>query len=264
MDSQTQHPIQFDEVADIYDYYVLTDMDIPFWLEECRSVRGKVLELMSGTGRVSIPLLKAGVNLTCVDYASKMLAQLSKKLMENRLSCSVECQDISSLRLKDRFELVIIPFQSFSEILDRTKRKLALERIRNHMLEGGAFICTLHNPSARQLTMDGTNRLIGEFACPNGDRLVVSSRISYDPTSQMATGVQIYHRRTSDGEVTDHRELAVAFYLFQKGEFEALAEEAGFDVDSVYGDYDREPYEAVSSPYMIWRLLRSATGTNSI
>ena len=60
-------PIDFDSVAVLYDIYVRTDFDIPFWLREAKTVAGKVLELTCGTGRVSLPLLRAGVDLTCVD-----------------------------------------------------------------------------------------------------------------------------------------------------------------------------------------------------
>ena len=68
--------IQFDEVADLYDAYVNVDLDIRFFIQEARRVGGKTLELMCGTGRVSIPLLQAGVDLTCVDCSKHMLARL--------------------------------------------------------------------------------------------------------------------------------------------------------------------------------------------
>lgn len=42
-----------DWVADIYDSYVTTTDDIPFFVEESRKAAGPVLELMAGTGRVS-------------------------------------------------------------------------------------------------------------------------------------------------------------------------------------------------------------------
>jgi ubiquinone/menaquinone biosynthesis C-methylase UbiE len=69
-------PIDYDCVADIYDLYVTSDLDIGFYLEEATKVQGKVLELMCGTGRVSISLLEAGVDLTCVDASKGMLARL--------------------------------------------------------------------------------------------------------------------------------------------------------------------------------------------
>ena len=60
-------PIDYDRVADVYDLYVTSALDVGFYMDEAAKVRGKVLELMCGTGRVSIPLLEAGVDLTCVD-----------------------------------------------------------------------------------------------------------------------------------------------------------------------------------------------------
>jgi ubiquinone/menaquinone biosynthesis C-methylase UbiE len=103
-------PIQFDRVADIYDAYVQTDFDLSFWLAEAKAVHGRVLELTCGTGRVSIPLLRSGINLTCVDYAAEMLAQFRKKLDDSHLSCPLICQDIAELSLPDRCDLAFIPY----------------------------------------------------------------------------------------------------------------------------------------------------------
>jgi ubiquinone/menaquinone biosynthesis C-methylase UbiE len=66
--------IDYDCVADVYDLYVTSDLDIAFYVAEAAKAQGKVLELMCGTGRVSVPLLEAGVDLTCVDASEGMLA----------------------------------------------------------------------------------------------------------------------------------------------------------------------------------------------
>ena len=58
----------------------MLDADIPFFREMCADATGDVLELMSGTGRVSLPLLRAGVTLTCVDYSAEMLRVLVSAL----------------------------------------------------------------------------------------------------------------------------------------------------------------------------------------
>ncbi len=260
MTNRIPQSIQFDSVADIYDVYVQTDFDIPFWLSEARAVNGKVLELTCGTGRVSIPLLQAGIDLTCVDYAPEMLAQFRKKLDDNHLSCRLILQDISNLRLTDRYDLIFIPFHSFSELIYEEKRRSTLECIRDHLTDQGLFICTLQNPAVRVSSMDGTVRLIGEFPMPNSEKLVVSSRLSFDGSSQLAQGVQVYDRYTSNGSIIDHRTLEVSFYLFHKDEFEALVRRIGFEVTALYGDYDYKPYGEQSSEFMIWKLRRGTTG----
>jgi|GEM_PF-3676911 len=47
----------YTKIAELYDAYVKETFDIPFFLKEAKQSSGEVLELMSGTGRVSIPLL---------------------------------------------------------------------------------------------------------------------------------------------------------------------------------------------------------------
>ena len=58
--------MDYSQVTHWYDIYVKTNIDIPFFLNETRH-KDRVLELTSGTSRLSIPLIEAGVSLTCVD-----------------------------------------------------------------------------------------------------------------------------------------------------------------------------------------------------
>lgn len=254
MDGHPPQPIQFDRIADLYDTYVSVDFDLPFWLQEAGSVHGKVLELACGTGRVSIPLLKAGVDLSCVDYSPGMLAQFRLKMEREGLSCPTYCQDIAGLVLPDLFNLIFIPFHSFSEILDRRKHSEALARIRSHLKPGGTFICTLQNPVVRTASMDGAEHRIGEFPMQNGNTLVVRSTLTFDPETHLASGEQAYEQLTPDGHVVDRRHLDISFYLFDKAEFAAAAAQAGFKTEAIYGNYDRRSFEHDTSPFIIWKL----------
>lgn len=262
MNGSTPKSIDFDSVADLYDIYVQTDFDIPFWLDQMRSAPGKVLELTCGTGRVSIPLLEAGVNLSCVDYAPEMLAQFRKKLIERGLSCPVYCQDIVQLNIPDRFDLIFIPFHSFSEIIDNKRQRFALQRVLMHLTEQGRFICTLQNPIVRTSSMDGKMRLIGEFPLQEGRILNLSARMTFDPSTRIASGEQVYEHVSHDKVCLDRRTLSVNFYLFNRYEFDSLLGDCGFSVEALYGDYDYRPFEEVTSPFMIWKLKRSATERN--
>jgi hypothetical protein len=51
-------------IADVYDAFVSSQYDVPFFIEEAKKAGGDVLELMAGTGRLTIPLLEAGIPLT--------------------------------------------------------------------------------------------------------------------------------------------------------------------------------------------------------
>lgn len=262
MKTQTLQPIQFDRVADLYDSYVGVEFDIPFWLHETGCIAGKVLELACGTGRVSIPLLNAGVDLSCVDYAPTMLEHFRRKLGRHQLYCPLYCQDMAELTVPGRFDLIFIPFHSFSEILDKARQRETLMRIHSHLTQQGTFICTLQNPSVRTASMDGASHMLGEFPMQNGDLLQVRSRLRYDRTTQLASGEQVYERLTHNKRLIDRRCLDIDFYLFHKEEFESLIAGCGFDVAALYGDYDRNPFEPATSPFMIWKLKKNSRTAN--
>ncbi len=99
----SKSPILWDRVADLYDAYVQLGLDVPFFLDAAREVRGEVLELMSGTGRVSLPLIEAGVRLTCVDYSAEMLKALELKPAARNVHAALHVQDVRALDLGKTF-----------------------------------------------------------------------------------------------------------------------------------------------------------------
>ena len=72
----------WDEYAPFYDWenaQTLGRRDVPFWTRVAKQARGPVLELGCGTGRISLPLARAGVRLVGIDRSSAMLAQALRR-----------------------------------------------------------------------------------------------------------------------------------------------------------------------------------------
>ncbi|MGI6082914.1 MAG: methyltransferase domain-containing protein [Limnochordia bacterium] len=118
--------INYDEIADLYDAGVKADYDVSFFKEEASRIAGPVVELTSGTGLLSIPLIEAGVDLTCVDFSQGMLDVLIRKLEKRGLHAVIHRADISRLDLPERYELAILPFHSFMEIVGEERQNAAL------------------------------------------------------------------------------------------------------------------------------------------
>lgn len=236
--------IDFDLVADLYDAYVKTDMDIGFYQELCRG-RENILELMCGTGRVSLPLIREGFRLTCVDYSEGMLSIFRKKLNENE-QADILCQDICHLELKKRYDLAFIPFNSIAEITDRAKRNQALKRIFDFLLPGGHFFCSLYNPAYRIKQADGSLAVLGKFDMEYGRSLVVSFCNVYSKRDKTISGTQFYEIQDEYGGLLEKRTLPICFSVIEKDEMLEAAENAGFVLKEIYGDYDRRPFNEES------------------
>lgn len=241
-------------IAQVYDTFVSTQYDVPFFTSEAKKVDGETLELMAGTGRLTIPLLEAGIQVTAVDFSADMLDILRSKLAQQGLIAEVHQMDIRSMQLNRRFPQIIIPFQAFPELTDEADQRQALERIRAHLADDGLFICTLHNPKVRLKSVDNQLRLVGRHALDDGGQLHVWLLQRHDPHTQTVEVLEFFEDYDAQGVLRSKRYSPLEFHLLEKEAFEHLIDAAGFEVVNLYGDYAYAPFDSDSSPFMIWLL----------
>lgn len=246
--------IDYTNIADLYDFYVKTDVDIPFFLNEAKKCAGEVLELMAGTGRVSIPLIEAGIRLTCIDKSPEMLMVLRQKLKQRNLCAQIYEMDVCEMRLGKEFDLIFIPFHSFSEILSPVDQRNALASIHHHLSQNGYFICTLHNPVVRLSRVTGEKQLLGEFPMAKQGILCLWTSERYNFESHLVHGNQIYEIYDNKDKLQSSIDLQLQFYLYTKIEFEDLITSAGFTIAALYGDYSYASFIDNTSPFMIYVL----------
>ena len=243
--------IDYDSVADLYDLYASTSYDYDFFVNEIEAQGTRVIELTAGTGRLSIPLIEAGANLTCVDISQGMLDVLSSKLQKKNLSARVICADICKLSFDSEFELAILPFQSFMELVGQEKQRTVLDAIFRALEIGGKFICTMHNPAVRCQVVDGILRIVGYFKKDNGTLVVSGFEQGGRP---IVMRHQFFEYFDASGNLEWKRLLRMQFELIGRQGFQSMAEHSGFKVVAVYGNYDRSEFAPLQSPVMIWVL----------
>ncbi len=242
-------------VANLYDIYVPATFDFDFFINETTKSKGEVLELMSGTGRVSIPLLEAGVKLTCVDLSAELNAIFREKLTQKGLKADVYQMDVCELDLHKQFDMVIIPFASFAHITSPQDQRKALERIHEHLLPGGTFICTLGNPVLRKQAITGQLRLFRTYPLDDRGSLLLWVLEDFSPEdAQVVHALQFYEEYDAAGSLKAKRLIELHFRLTGRDEFEELAKAAGFKVKAFYGDYTCAEFNEESSSIMIWIL----------
>jgi len=241
----------YSAVADIYDDFCVFDDDITFFREQAASAGGAVLELMAGTGRVSGPMSESGADLTCVDICLPMLEVLAGKLRGRDLDARLVCADIRRMPFASAFELAVLPFQGFTELVGRDSQLAMLSEVARLLRPGGRFVCTSHNPSVRESTVDGRWRELGRFDNRAGRTLVLSFRAVHSDRPGVVEGTQKIEIFDDAGRSIERRVIELEFSLVPARAIVDMAGSVGLGLERLFGDYHGAPFDESSSPAVI-------------
>lgn len=94
-------------------------------------------EAMCGSGRLLIPLLKAGLKVDGLDYSSEMLAHCQERLKEENLTSTLYEQDIEKIDLPHPYDAIIIAIGSFQLLHPREAALKVLTKMKKFLNPGG-------------------------------------------------------------------------------------------------------------------------------
>ncbi len=247
----------YDKWADVYDLvYSYVQDDINFFVEESKESKGEILELGSGTGRVTIPIALAGCTVTGLDFSSDMISLARKKasdLLPSVGNLDFIQQDMRDFNLRKKFSKIFIPFRGFQSLLTVQDQELTLQSIKNHLGSDGKLIFTVFVPDPIMIA----------------DEYIPFShfRDVKDPIS--GKNVSLWHEGEIDrfNQVMYIRIIAKSMYANQtivkdfEREFQIrysfrweifhLLNSCGFKVEEIYGDFLYSPYNEDSTE-MVW------------
>ncbi len=209
-----------------------------------------LLELGCGTGRLLLPLARAGHRLTGVDISPAMLARAAARLTEAGLAGGVTLvrDDMRTLdRLgQARFRLAFCAINSFLHLPDGDGQRAAPQAVHRRLDADGLLILDLFHPHP-DLLADYDGRLVHEatFAGADGARIDKFASRTLDAATQTVHTTFIYDRLAADGTV--QRTVApFTMRYVHRFELSLLLEATGFTLVDLFGDYDLAPFDADS------------------
>jgi SAM-dependent methyltransferase len=234
--------------AELYDHYAPgVDGDVGFYVEQAVKAGGRVVELGCGTGRVLVPIARAGVEVVGVDRAPSMLAVARAKIAslspEVRARIELVEADMRSLALGRRFALVMIPYRAFLHMLTIEDQRACLRRVAEHLADDGRLALNVWDPNlavigARLGPGAGTLRYARAFTHPtSGRRVLVWEAFHYDPARQLVDGHFVFDELDAAGTVVARRASPLTLRWIYASEMRHLLELEGFAVEALHGDF---------------------------
>jgi SAM-dependent methyltransferase len=156
--------------------------DEAFFAARIAANGGAALELACGTGRLLLPLLRAGLVVEGLDTSADMLAILRRKAEALHLQPVLHQRPMQEFELPARFGTVFCAINSFQILVDDAEINAALTRCLRALAPGGELVLTVTSPpdswardwrERRRVTLDdGTNVVIHEQTRPHASQPV--------------------------------------------------------------------------------------------
>ena len=243
--------MEYEFIADFYDRVneFRDEKDIPFFVEMARQCGGPVLEIGCGSGRVLVPTSKSGIDIVGLDLSDAMLAKCREKLSSEPQDVQSRVDllkaDMRNFDLGRTFKLITTPFRPFQHLTTVEDQVKCLNTIRRHLDDDGRFILDIFNPSILYLADETRKEEWGdmpEFEMPDGRKVLVRNRVpERDFANQVIDCEMIYYVMHPDGK---KERLVHSFHMRYIFRFEAehLLANCGFEIENLYGDFDKSPY----------------------
>jgi SAM-dependent methyltransferase len=135
--------------AKFYDAYVGDyTQDLPLYLGLASKVKSPILEIGCGSGRVLLPLLRAGHKVTGVDISGEMLQLAIDKLDKNQLQekSTLLNYNFVNQALPQTFGLALVTFYTFNYLLSPEHQRAFLDHVAESLLPGSSIALHLFFP----------------------------------------------------------------------------------------------------------------------
>jgi SAM-dependent methyltransferase len=197
---------------------------------------GRVLELGVGTGRIALPLAKAGADVHGIDASLKMLDQLAAKPGNELLN--ITCGDMATDLPPGPFSLIFVAINTFFNLTTVADQRTCLRSVAERLGPDGLFVIEAFVPDLQRSGADLTLRTV------SGDGVTLMASVT-DPVAQTVVGQLI---ELKDGTLPRLKPWQIRYAT--PDQLDELAQECGLRLWARWANWDRETFKNTSSHHV--------------
>lgn len=230
--------------------------DIPFYLRYAAANRGGILELGCGTGRMTLPFLKAGFSVLGMDSSAAMLQRLAEKLQpldrRERQRLTLLCADMCYLCLKRKFKTVCCAFSLLTYLTTKEDQEHFFRNVHEWLDDDGHLLLDVFVPQDRMQTLPD-DQIYFDYRRPWKEDLLLerSKQIIKHPEGQLNTIRRFYKILDRDLHVRKEIVTEERIRIFYPEELHRLLTGYGFRIEGSWGGFQGEALSG-EAPVMVF------------
>ena len=215
-----------------------------------------MLELGAGTGRISIPLARAGVSVVGIDRSEPMLARARQRVTRGKLQRRVRLVrgDIRFLPFSKTFDMVLAPYGMLQSLLRERDLQTTLAAVHRVLKKGGTLGVELVADLPSWDEYEKRISLRGWRRRPGGAHVTLTETVRQDPKKGLTIFDQEFTERR--GRRTRSHTFSLAFRTLSVPQIVRRLENAGFEITALLGDYRGREWDPRADVWVILAKTR--------
>jgi ubiquinone/menaquinone biosynthesis C-methylase UbiE len=244
----------WDDYAPYYDWenkQTVGRRDIAFWQRMAAPVKGAILELGCGTGRVALPVARHGARVIGIDRSASMLSRAHARVRRARLGSRVQLirGDIGHLPFPNKsFPLVMAPYGILQSLLDEQLLMATLTDVGRVLTRTGTFGLELvadlpaWDEYANRITLRAERG-------PHGKPIHLIESVKQDRRKHITRFEQTFVE--GRGASKTRKTFSLAFRTVTVPQMVERLERAGMEVSALLGDYQGGAWDVRADVWII-------------
>ncbi|MTG98862.1 MULTISPECIES: class I SAM-dependent methyltransferase [Myroides] len=208
--------------------------DIEFYSQRLQGISGKILEPATGNGRVLIPLLEQGFDISGFDASKEMLDYCKAEVQKRQLNPELAQERFEDFNLNSRYDAVILPAGSFQLITDVNIAIDVLKRFKAVLNEKGKLIIDLSPLSC----LSEPTMMARSWKVKDGILTLTETREEVNFLTQTTTSQLRYEYWSNEGSLKSSELDYFSLRFWGIKEFELALKHAGFTAIKTYSNYE--------------------------
>lgn len=158
-------------LSEVKDLTQKNQTDVDAYVSIAKKYQGKILELGSGSGNISVGLAKEGYDVTCLEIHRDMIHLHEEKLKDCiQENTTLVLGDMCSFNLNEKFDLIIAAQNVIHALKTSEEMHQMLVSVKNHLSDVGVFVIECEQPNLESMKRNHDKERINRLKNPRSNR----------------------------------------------------------------------------------------------
>lgn len=239
-------------LSEIKDLNEKNQLDVDAYIKIAQEYQGKILEIGSKSGNISVGLAKEGRDITCLEIHREMIYLHEEKLTEDISdNTTIMLSDLCSFDLGEKYDLIIAANNAIHAVKTEEEMICMFESVKKHLSNVGVFVIECEAPNYRLMQEDHDIEHTKKYKNPRTGMDIEEFVTHFYDLQKRIRWDKVLISEFAEGKIKRRIQVMQEYKLWNLEELRNMLHQVGLNIMLESGDLKQVEDITEKSSYMI-------------